>query len=130
MGIYGEVDFDTKDGTWLHIPNFPLPKGWNWNVVSILIDIPDGIPGYPSRAPEWFWTNKSLRTGDGQPIGHFFTNNANDAKYAADGWGHFCVHLNEWSPRSGANWTSGHSLVTYLNLIRMIFRDQQSLRSR
>lgn len=126
---YGEVDFDTTDGTWLHVPNFKLPTGWNFDVVSILIDIPTGVPGYPSVAPQWFWTNKSLRTSDGQPIGHFFVNHADDQRYANQGWGHFCIHVNEWRPAPGNRWTHGHSLVTYLDLIRMVFRDQRTLRT-
>lgn len=126
---YGEVKYDKMDGAWLFIPTFDLPSGWNKSQVGVLIDIPWSTPGYPSVAPQWFWTDEDLETADGQSIGHFFTSGTHGGaqEYRDQGWGHFCVHLNEWRPASGANWLSGHSLITYLDLIRAIFHDRQTL---
>src|SRR5664279_4700196 len=61
-GRYGGVAYDKMDGAWLHVARFPLPRGWNKPSVEILIDIPVGVPGYPSVAPQWFWTDRDLRT--------------------------------------------------------------------
>lgn len=126
---YGEVSFDRSDGTWLHVPHFTMPPGWNCRVVGILIDVPAGTPGYPMVQPQWFWTNQDLATGDGTQIGHFFTGDDNQT-YQAQGWGHFCVHLDDWKPAGGLNLRSGHSLMTYLNLIWTIFHDHGTLSGR
>jgi hypothetical protein len=131
---YGSVTFDQEDATWVHIPGFPLPAGWSRAEVEILIDVPYGNPGYPTVAPEWFWTDRDLRTSDGGPISHFFAssnNNFADQAYVNKGWGHFCVHLaGEWHPASGLKIRQGHNLGSYLELIATIFRDRQTLAGR
>lgn len=126
---FGEVSYDKEDATWLHVPHFRMPPGWNTDVVGILIDVPGGTPGYPVVEPEWFWTNHDLSTSGGTSIGHFFTGDR-DLKYQAQGWGHFCVHLNDWQPANGLNLRSGHNLLTYLNLIWTIFHDHRTLSRR
>lgn len=126
---YGPVRFDTIDGAWLHIKHFALPPGWNKKEVEILIDVPWGTPGYPSVAPQWFWTDHDLKTETGRPIGHFFAEGAgnSDRKHINAGWGHFCVHMNEWHPSAGNDILNGHSLIAYLNLIRVIFHERPKL---
>ncbi|GAB2723826.1 DUF4189 domain-containing protein [Kitasatospora kifunensis] len=56
---YREVNFDQQDASWVHIGRFPVPGGWNRPQVEILIDVPHGNPGYPSVAPQWFWTDRA-----------------------------------------------------------------------
>jgi len=130
---YGEVTYDSTDGEWVHVSCFPLPPGWNKIEVEILIDIPHGRPaGYPIVAPDWFWTDRELRTNDGKSIKHFFTergayNNPTDRQYLDKGWGHFCVHLTEWRPVAGSRYREGHTLSSYLNLMALIFRDRGAL---
>lgn len=127
---YGRVNFDTQDGTWVHISSFQVPPGWNKRRVEILIDIPPGNPGYPSVAPQWFWTDRDLTTADGRSISHFFTEgNASiaDENYTEKGWGHFCIHTETWRPASGFKLREGHSLLSYLDLISTVFRDRTRL---
>jgi len=126
---YGEVESDRQDGTWVRVPHFPLSPGWSRNNVDVLIDIPYGNPGYPQIPPQWFWTDKDLRTSDGKPIGHFFTEGSShaDRRYLDKGWGHFCIHVTDWRPASGFRLLDGHTLVSYLDLIAMVFRDRKKL---
>lgn len=127
---YGKVAFDQSDGTWLHIPDFPIPPDWNTDIVELLIDIPHATPGgYPSIAPQWFWTNDDLRTKNGKSIGHFFTQSTTfvDQGHRENNWGHFCLHVNYWQPSGGSNLRAGHSLLTYVDLIGAVFRDWRTL---
>ncbi|MCP3797971.1 hypothetical protein NLX83_01740 [Allokutzneria sp. A3M-2-11 16] len=126
---YPEVTFDTKDGMWLHVKSLEIAKGWNRKRIEVLIDIPCGTPGYPSVAPQWFWADHDLKTDTGQPISHFFSRGLNEAdqQYTDKGWGHFCVHVNRWNPAGAGNLTKGHSLITYLDLIRAVFTDRKRL---
>jgi len=120
-----ETAIDKTDGQWIHITHFPIAHGWDRPEVELLIDIP--APGYPDIPPQWFWTDRNITTLDGRNISqffdHFFHNNE---KYASLGWGHFCVHIRgsgSWRPAS--NVIGGHSLLSYLNLISLVFRDQK-----
>jgi hypothetical protein len=127
---YGNVRFDEIDGSWLFVEGFKLPRGWNKDQVNILIDVPWGSPGYPSVAPQWFWTDNDLKTSEGSSIGHFFTAGGSGhtrADYVELGWGHFCIHMNEWRPAGGIAVLDGHSLITYLDLIRAVFNDRRRL---
>jgi hypothetical protein len=124
----GDVRFDTQSGTWFYVERFPISPGWNKSHVEILIDIPCGTPGYPSVPPEWFWTDHDIRTDTGQSIYHFFTRGPSaDKEHLDRGWGHFCIHLIGWRPAGGTDLLSGHSLVSYLNLIAAVFRDRRRL---
>lgn len=127
---YGRVVFDRQDASWFLVEDFPISSGWNKTHVQILIDIPLGNPGYPSVAPQWFWTDRDLRTSDGRSVGHFFTSAGTsyaDQEYLNKNWGHFCIHVRRWQPSRGANLLNGHSLLTYLDLIAMVFRDRRTL---
>jgi hypothetical protein len=130
---YGSVAYDQQDGSWLHIAKFPVPHGWNKSFVEILIDIPWGVPGYPSIAPKWFWTDRDLQTRDGRDIGHFFAAAGSgqvDKLYLDKDWGHFCVYLRSWRPSSGNAIQTGHNLLTYLALIDTVFHDRATLEGR
>jgi Prokaryotic E2 family E len=127
---YGAAECDQTDATWVHVPHFPLPRGWSKHEVEILVDIPYSHPGYPSVAPEWFWTDKDLRTSDDRPINHFFTEGYAsyvDRQYLDKGWGHFCIHVPGWRAASGPRMREGHTLLSYLDLIATIFRDRTTL---
>jgi hypothetical protein len=132
-GRFGATAFDKEDGAWFHVAKFPLPRGWSKPAVEVLIDIPWGVPGYPVVPPQWFWTDKDLRTSVGQTIGHFFsaagTTHA-DREYLDKEWGHFCVHLRAWRPLTGRGLAKGHNLLTYFRLIDTVFRDRVNLAGR
>jgi hypothetical protein len=127
---YGVVNYDDESATWVHVKRFPTGHGWNLPYVEILIDIPSGTPGYPQLAPQWFWTDKDLRTNDGRGINHFFIEDTShaDEEHRQKGWGHFCIHLKSWHPVLGYNITVGDSLITYLELISVVFHDRIRLR--
>jgi hypothetical protein len=126
---YRVVNYDRQDGTWLHIKHFPVGPGWNKSDVELLLDIPHGTPGYPQVAPSWFWTDGDLRTREGQPIQHFFISDSShaDAQHLEKGWGHFCVHVTSWRPAAVYALTRGDSLLTYAELIRVVFYDRRRL---
>lgn len=126
---YRSVRYDKLDGAWLYIGGFTIPPGWNRSTIEVLIDVPHGTPGYPSVAPEWFWTDHDLKTDNGRSISHFFTQGSGhtNPQYLDKGWGHFCIHIKSWQPASGLNLASGHSLITYLNLIGTVFNDRRRL---
>lgn len=126
---YGEARFDTQDGSWVYVPNFPIASGWNKSHVEILLDIPWGSPGYPSQAPQWFWTDSDLVTSDGRPISHFFVGSETERDYIDKNWKHFCVHVKAWRPAGASNLTAGHSLLSYTELISAIFRDRRTLQA-
>ncbi len=123
------VNYDTQQGKWFHIERLPLPSGWNNPTADILIDIPYGDPGYPQVAPEWFWTNWNLATKNGRSISHFFKigQQGVDQQHWDKGWGHFCLHLESWRPRTGVEFDRGDYLVTYLQVIMQVFHDQKTL---
>lgn len=123
---YGNVSYDQSGGTWFHVPNFPVPRGWSHSHIDILIDIPIGAVSYPQVAPQWFWTSKYLRTDDGRTIDHFFINRSNEKEHGEKGWGHFCIHPKSWEP-AGANLRVGHTLLSYLDLIAVVFKDRKTL---
>src|SRR5437763_1245445 len=66
------VNYDKTGATWFHVERLPLPPGWNRSFADVLIDIPQGTPGYPQVGPDWFWTNRDLATNDGRSISSFF----------------------------------------------------------
>ncbi|WP_143549034.1 E2/UBC family protein [Rhodococcus sp. ACS1] len=135
--LYGEVSFDRDDASWLYVPHFPLPSGWNKREVAILVDIPWRAPDtYPSTTPQWFWTDNNLRTHDGRPLGHFFHhphtasghNESEERERLARGWGHFCIYMESWTPALGAaDWQRGTSLITYLNMIKATFNNRNAI---
>jgi hypothetical protein len=131
---FGPVRYDDQDATWLLIETFPIPTGWNKRQVSILVDVPAGTPGYPQLAPQWFWTDRDLRTSLGQPIAHFFagagTGGGTNQEHWQRGWGHFCLHVRSWHPvlaTAQRDLRAGDSLLTYLELIAMVFHDRRTL---
>lgn len=125
---YGvNVNYDRTDGTWLHVARLPIPQGWNHPTVDILIDIAHGSPSYPQAAPDWFWTNRDLMTSDGRSINHFFSNAQQDRKYWDKGFGHFCIHLQNWRPVQGPGFERGDNLLTYLGVIMQVFHDRKKL---
>ena len=126
---YGVVTMDEMDGTWVHIHRMRLPEGWNREAVAILIDIPHGNPGgYPHVPPMWFWTDRSLCAANGAGIQHFFTTGSHAAShYIEKEWGHFCVHVQSWSPAGGNELSCGDNLLSYVELISSIFLNRQEL---
>jgi hypothetical protein len=126
---YGAVNYDHQDGTWLHIARFPVAPEWNKPFVELLLDIPQGTPGYPWVAPSWFWTDSDLRTREGHSIQHFFITGSShaDLQHLEKGWGHFCIHVKSWRPSPGRAITRGDSLLTYVEAIRRVFHDRKRL---
>jgi hypothetical protein len=128
----GDIRWDQNAATWFYIGRFPIGPGWNKTHVAILLDIPSGTPGYPQVAPQWFWTDRDLATQSDRPIGHFFVEGTSyaDRQHLDMGWGHFCIHVRSWHPSRAGNILAGDSLLTYLELISLVFRDQKTLTGR
>lgn len=127
--LHVSVSYDKTDGTWFHVAALPIPPGWNYPAVDILIDIPHTTPGYPSLKPAWFWVNRSLKTSDSRSIGHFFKQGdaSVDDYHWKKGYGKFCIHVNVWKPLSGAQMARGDNLLTYLRIIKQVFHDRKIL---
>lgn len=49
---YGEVNYDDQAFTWIHVPRFTLPRGWNAKSSGILLELP---AQYPSIPPDGFY---------------------------------------------------------------------------
>lgn len=117
---FGEVNFDENCYTWVHIPRFRLPVGWNKATTELLIELPSA---YPQVGPDGFYLDKRLRDRWGRNPDHYFEEESRHNKYAHLGWAWFCLHQ-EPSKRGGWKATSnvmdGDNLVKYVELIRAI----------
>lgn len=115
---YGSVSFDDISFSWVYIPRFPLPRGWNKRHTELLIELP---PTYPWTPPTSFYMDKGLRK-HGHSVAHYFEEE-DLSKYSERGWAWFCLHVEEcgrggWSPTDVV--TVGDNLLKYAELIRTI----------
>lgn len=90
--IYKEVDYDGEDFSWVYIPEFELPKGFNEQVGELLIEIP---LNYPFAPPENFFLHKGIKTFEGYSIDHYYPRKSM-SKYYEKGWAWFCIHIDKW----------------------------------
>lgn len=113
---YGAVNYDDRAFSWVHVPHFRLPGGWNLRETGILMDLPEH---YPSLPPDGFYLTKNLRDRYGRTPGHYFQEQGTLNPHAHRGWAWFCIHTHmDW--RSTTDIVSGHNLLKYLELIRAI----------
>jgi len=117
---FGEVNFDENCYTWVHIPRFRLPAGWNKATTELLVELPRA---YPQVGPDGFYLDKRLRDRQGRTPGHYFEEKSRYNRYAHLGWAWFCLHQ-EPGKKGGWKATSdimeGDNLVKYVELIRAI----------
>jgi hypothetical protein len=115
---YGAVEFDEKAFSWVYIPRFPLPKGWNKRSTELLIELP---PTYPWTPPTAFHMDKGLRRY-GRSVAHYFEER-DMSRYSRKGWAYFCLHVKEcgrggWNPTDSV--IKGDNLLKYTELIRTV----------
>ena len=117
---FGEMNFDENCFTWVHVPRFPLPRGWNRKVSGLLIDLPSA---YPQVGPDGFHLDVGLRDRRGKTPEHYFEKEGSYSKHAHLGWAWYCLHQQP-GKRGGWRATSdlmdGDSLLKYVELIRAI----------
>lgn len=113
---YGAVNYDDRALTWVQVPEFNLPRGWNVRRSGILLELPSQ---YPSIPPDGFYLLKGLRNAQGYTPSHYFQEGGSLNRYADRGWAWYCIHARgNWL--SAADIVSGHNLLKYLELIRTI----------
>lgn len=122
---FGTVDYDDKAGSWVRIPYFPLPVGWDRGTTGVLFELPHGYPHVP---PDGFYIDRFLRTRYGRQIGHYFENRGRFNRYADHGWGWFCIHLESGAWHPAAEVARGDNLLKLAALIRAILTRAVSAR--
>lgn len=94
----------------IKISGFPLSRGWNAAVTTVLFQVP---VGYPIARPDSFWADDTLRLANGSlPTNAGFNANYGGAKPLL--W--FSYHPSHWNPQSD-------DLVTYVNVIKSRLRE-------
>ncbi len=117
---YGAANYDENAFSWVHVPAFHLPRGWNMSQTDILLELPSK---YPLLPPDGFYLAQNLRDSRGRTPGHYFQEGGSLNRYADRGWAWFCIHANRaWNPTNDI--ISGHNLIKYLELIRAILTDK------
>lgn len=100
------------DRSWVLIPGFRLPRGWEPDETTVLIEPPTN---YPEAAPDGFHLGARLRRrGLGRALrdpGHYFRGYKN--RYADRGYFWYCLEDPDrrWDPRHD-------SLITFVEAIR------------
>ena len=119
------VEFDEKNGDWLVIPRYRLPRLWNNEETPLLIVFPTDYPEIP---PVGFYLRADLGTS---PNGHFFEAAYHDAykEPINQGWKWYCsfVKPGSWRPaaiRQLGDWRHGDNLWTYFHLISEVLGNQ------
>ena len=127
LGIaFGEVNYDAKCFTWVHIRRFPLPPRWTQVKSELLIELPTA---YPQVGPDGFYLDKGLRDPLGRSPNHYFEEQGRYNKYGHLGWAWFCLHqepLRKGGWRATADIMEGDNLVKYVELIRAILKRKAS----
>jgi hypothetical protein len=99
------------DDSWILIPGFRLPAGWEPDETTVLIEPP---PSYPDAAPNGFFLGARLRRIDGAATrfpGHYFDRYNNP--YASLGYFWYCLEDDQ------RRWDPAHdSLITFVEAIR------------
>ena len=123
---FGTVDFDDVTGTWVLLPNFPLPPGWNRASTRLMIYLP---PAYPETPPQHFYLDRGLRDGLGRAPAHYFEGTS--GRIGPDsGLACYCLHsqvgsAGGWSP--SADLRRGDSLLTYVEVILAVLTEDVRL---
>ena len=117
---FDEANLDEKCFTWVHVPRFPLPRGWNRGVSGLLIELPSA---YPQVGPDGFYLDVGLRDRRGRTPGHYFEKEGSHSKHAHKGWAWYCLHQEPVSKggwRATSDLMAGDNLLKYVELIRAI----------
>jgi hypothetical protein len=117
---FKKVEYDDLGYRWVHLPTFELPEGWNKRETELLVLLP---PAYPQLPPDGFFLDRRLTTRRGQTPGHYFQEHSSHNPYADRGWAWYCMHVSSegrggW--RATADILEGDSLLTYIELIRLV----------
>jgi hypothetical protein len=104
--IYGELEVDT-DLRWFVIRQWALAAGWSKQYTRLLVLIP---AGYAVTAPDNFFTDPDLTTGEGTQPG----NTSMAQPIPGTQWLQFSYHIEagDWQPENG------HDLLTFLAAVR------------
>lgn len=114
---FDAINYDDEDFTWVHIPHFELPAGWNRDTTGLLILLP---PAYPHVPPNGFYIDQRLRTRRGESISHYFQEQGPNNPLGSKGWAWYCIHADKgnWSPTASV--FHGDNLLKYIELIRAV----------
>lgn len=108
------VLFDDNNLNYISVKNFPLNHKFNFSSTTLLLKIPIQ---YPFTPPEHFYLKKGLLYKGSSPEHYFQNAGFNDL--ANLGWSKFCLHTKSWKPTTDI--ISGDSLITFLELIKLVF---------
>ncbi len=108
------VQFDEYNLDYISIKKFPLNHKFNYLDTTLLIKIP---VQYPFSPPEHFYLKKGLLYKGASPEHYFQDAGFNDLDSL--GWSKYCLHVKSWKPNSDI--ISGDSLITFLELIKLVF---------
>ncbi len=104
------------DDSWILIPEFRLPTGWEPTRTTVLVVVP---VTYPESAPDGFFLGSRLRRHDGGSgslvdPGHYFHGYNNP--YADLGYVWYCLEdpYRRWDPRLDSLFTFVEAIRTYL----------------
>lgn len=99
-----------NDGTWLIVPDFPVPAGWNRETITILVIVP---AGYPQTPPDNFHVEPGLKLANGEMPDNYTEN----CGPPTPGWSRFSWHIDgTWRPSSNA--AEGDNLHRFLWSVR------------
>lgn len=103
------------DGSWLLIPDWPLPQGWSCEMTPVLVTIP---AGYPTTAPDNFHAADDLCLASGGEPG----NSSRGQALLGRTWRTFSWHLDDnWRPAQDP--AAGDNLLTFLEGCRARLED-------
>ena len=122
---FEQANYDATAFTWVHLPHFLLPSGWNRRSTELLIELP---AAYPQVGPDGFYLDQQLRDRRDRAPDHYFEKQGSYNKYAHLGWAWFCLHQQPgkrggWRPTNDI--MDGDSLVKYVELIRAILSEKR-----
>lgn len=99
---YGDVQWDSQEGTWVMIKAFPLPKGMGKTSTPLLILLPPDYPQVPPRHLD-FYMDKGLPLAGS---GHYWEEGH---PMSSQGWAQFCLEIDNWKSSSDI-WSGDHLL--------------------
>ena len=80
-----------EEGSWVYLPSYPLPKGWNREATDVAFQISDG---YPAAPPYGFYVPSGIEFDGTTP--NNYTDPASNQPPFGETWGIF-----SWAPIDG-----------------------------
>ncbi len=112
---FGELEAGPNND-WFVVKRFPLGPGWNKPVTHVLVLLPGG---YPTTAPDNFYTDSDLRLAGGAVPG-----SATAGQQAAGlTWLLFSYHVESGDWRPDPTPDDGHNLLTFLEGVARRLRE-------